>query len=459
MFIVRILFLGSAFFLASSWGQESEEDWVPVHGSAPTALYPVNPPPANVITQEQLFANPHLFHQVLNDGLETKNLELLGALLPLYRDYPQRDPFLAHYVEAYIAREEGDFASAIQHFQTLVDEQPQSVALRFQLAQMFFANRRDVEARMALEALQNDAEVTGDYRESVDKLLIALDKRSDWDFSGQASYQHDSNINDAPAVSEHNGWKFAEPRSASGVNVYLSASKETPLRNGFFIPLSASANLDWWWSEHDFDDLNLRAQTGLGWRNADHEIKIEPYVSRRIFGDKGYSTGYGLASSYRYNINQQWQARFYNQTGYEKHDHRKHLDGLRFSLGTSVIYQASDDLYYFAGLNHYRFKARDADDRYQNYGVNVGLGKKWENGFNTNFSASYTHRKYDGADFFNIVRKDNAYRFRLGISHEKIAWKGFEPLLVIETERTNSNHFYYDKPFNTQAHIEVLKKF
>ena len=417
------------------------------------------PTEENVINEQDLYNNPGLFNTVINEGMNQHNLELLGALLPLYRDYPARDAFLSDYASAYLAREEGDFAKAVRYYQELVAKQPNEDILRFQLAQVLFANRQDIEAGKELAILKQKS-LPKDFAEGVKRLEEMLEERRNWHYSISGSALYEKNVNGASSVEKYGNWTFdTKKKTGYGINVGLSAEKQLPLQNGFFIPASASANWNWYWNAGKYNDLNMRAQAGIGWHNGRQEISAEPFISRRFVGNKGYSNHMGLATNWRYALTPQWQIRAYNQTSEERHDERKHLNGTRVNSGATLIYQPQPETYYFAGANNYYNGARDSEDRYTLNGGNVGFGKRWENGLNSTASFSYSFRKHKGKDLLNIVRQDKIYRLRLGAGHEKLSWKGFEPLFTVDFTRTDSNHPLYDRPFDWNVNMELLKRF
>ncbi len=413
----------------------------------------------NVINEKDLYNNPGLFHTVINEGMNQHNLELLNALLPIYRDYPSRDAFLSDYASAYLAREEGDFEGAVKHYEALVKQKPNEDILRFQLAQVYFANRQEADAQRELNTLKGK-QLPKDFADGVKRLEEMIKERDKWTVSVSGSGLYEKNVNNAPSVEKYGNWTFdTTKKTGYGVNLGASVERQVPLSNGFYVPMSASGNWNWYWNASEANDISVRAQAGLGWHNGRQEISAEPFISRRWVGNTGYSNHAGLATNYRYAFNPQWQVRAYNQTSYEDHDKREHLNGSRVNSGATVIYQPQPDTYYFAGGNNYYSGARDKEDRYTLNGVNVGVGKRWKNGLNSTASASYSFRKHKGADILNIVRKDNIYRLRLGAGHEKISWKGIEPLFIVEFTRTDSNHPLYDRPVDWNVNMELQKRF
>lgn len=410
------------------------------------------------LTADDLRADPQLLNTVFIGSIEEGYLDAIKALLPLYEELPNANPQTLRYAKALISREAGDFGTVIRELRAFLEQEPQSVPVQMLLAQALFVERHDLEAKALLNEIPESA-LPAHLVEMRSNMLSALEKRQEVQFSGGGHYLYEPNINSAPSVREYGNWRFPEAQSAHGVHVNLGAEKQFPLANGFFIPVKLHADTDYYWDAKDANDLQIKAATGIGKRSATSEWRIEPYYNQRFVGGDAYSQSYGTDLMWRQALNREWQLRLNSQIGYEKYEKRVHLDGKRLALSGSLFYSPAGNWYSYIGLNGFHHEARDAEDQFNSVGASVGGGYRFNNGLNTNLSANVSRRVHDDSDIFRIRRKDWNYRMRMSASHEKIEWKGFAPQLVLEMKRTDSNHFYYDRPFKAQVMLEVEKRF
>lgn len=411
-----------------------------------------------ILTADDLRADPTLLSTVFVGSIEEGYIDAIKALLPLYEEQANHNPQTVRYAKALISREKGDFGTVIRELRAFLAQEPQSIPVQMLLAQALFVERHDGEAKALLSSIPESA-LPEHLQTMRGQMLEALERRQDWSVQVGGNYLYERNINSAPEVREYGNWRFPERESAHGVHVNAYGEKALYLSNGFFVPVKLSADTDYYWDHKDSNDVRAKVSTGIGQRSATSEWRIEPYVSQRFVGGDKYSLGYGSDLMWRQALSREWQLRLNASIGYEKHEKRVHLDGKRLAISSSLFYSPAQRYYYFVGVNGYHSGARDSEDEFNSVGASVGGGYQFDNGLSANVSANVSRRVHDDSDIFRIQRKDWNYRMRVSAGHEKLQWKGFAPQLVLEMKRVDSNHFYYDRPFNAQVMLEIEKRF
>jgi len=340
-------------------------------------------------------------------------------------------------------------------------EGPSLQPVRLHLAMALLADHQDEAARTQLEKLRSD-ELPEDIRNIVSQALDTLRERQSWTFNASGYYRHDKNINDAPRQRERqvgNGkWTFPERKSAHGVHFDISAERRIPIHNGFYGQIEAGINGDWFWDAHSFDDFRLRTGAGVGWQNSRWDISLTPFIQRRIYSNKGYSTNFGTDANISYWLTPRWRLSSSMQAMHKNHDTRRWLNGNQYYGSLNVLFAPNARQYWFAGANAMRSQARDSSDAFKRYGISAGWGQEWGWGMSSRLSGNFAYRPYDSKDFFGIVRKDHEYGATLSLWNRNLYFWGITPRLTFSWDKTKSNHFYYDN-HNMDMYLEFSKSF
>ena len=415
------------------------------------------------VTEAELLADPPLLANALDSAIINGDADAVAMLLPIYRKLPadKQDKMLLRFGEAMKARADGDLSRAIARLREMIAEDPSLQPVRLHLAMALLADHQDEAARTQLEKLRSD-ELPEDIRNIVSQALDTLRERQSWTFNASGYYRHDKNINDAPRQRERqvgNGkWTFPEPKNAHGVHFDLSAERRIPIHHGFYGQIEAGLNGDWFWDAHSFDDFRLRTGAGVGWQNSRWDISLTPFIQRRIYSNKGYSTNFGTDANISYWLTPRWRLSSSMQAMHKNHDTRRWLNGNQYYGSLNVLFAPNARQYWFAGANAMRSQARDSSDAFKRYGISAGWGQEWGWGMSTRLSGNFAYRPYDSKDFFGIVRKDHEYGATLILWNSNLYFWVITPRLSFSLDKTKSKHFYYDN-HTMDVFLEFSKSF
>lgn len=413
------------------------------------------------LDEKSLLANPALLKRAMYSVVVTKQTKAIGVILPIYRQLPDADKLLIAYAQALLAHSQGRFTAAINDYRKILAKRPEMSAVRFDLANALYADRQSTAAYDQLVRLQSEP-LPDNVATHVSQAISTIDRETDWQFDANFYYRHENNINNAPKQRQipfgGGTLTLLKPEKARGIHVALGAKKRINVKDNIYGKVQFNVVSDYFWDNHDYDDLSLRAGVGLGYQDARLAAEIQPFAKKRFFGREAYSTTGGVGGVFSYRITPRWKLSTAWEWSYEDFEQRKHLNGKRQFVGLSGLYIRNPRQYWSAGVNFYDHDARDAEDRYQRLGAFVGWGQEWQGGISSTLTLSAAKRTHDGVDFFNIQRSDKEYSTKLSLWHRNIHYLGITPRLSWSWHKTDSNHFYYDKQ-ESRVNIVFSKRF
>ncbi|MGY0399071.1 MAG: surface lipoprotein assembly modifier [Ostreibacterium sp.] len=423
---------------------------------------PIKPQQTVTVNKEILLANPALLERTMNSVLLAQNISAIQLILPIYQQLPNASPITIDYANAMIAQANNHYKQAISLYRKILTKHPDWSLARLNLALALYADHQNIASVDQLQRLRSEEQLPKPIGQLIQSTLDKIHHEQNWQFDATIYYKQNGNINNAPKQRQINfgtaSLKLPEPISAHGFHLDLSTQKRYLLTDSFYSLLKFSLSHDYYWDADDYNDLNLRAGFGLGYRNATTTLELQPFVKRRFFGNNPYSTSVGLQTTTQYWFNRQWALSGNIEWAYEKYDDRKFLQGNRYFIGISGLYLRNAQQYWRVGVNYYRRNTVDSSDTYYRYGTFISWGKEWPMGISSNLTLSAAKQQYRAPDFFNIKRHDTIYGAKVSLWHRDIHFWDITPRLVLSWEKTKSNHFYYDNSERI-INIEFSKTF
>lgn len=418
-----------------------------------------NEPKTVNMTAEELIAQPELLTRVLDSQLMLGNADNVEFLLPLYKKIANPDPLLIAYSEAVVAENKGDMKTAIRLYREMLSQNPDLTPTRFRLAAALFADNQDEAADDQFKKIQADPKLPPEINALSEQYREALQKRQAWSFSGYFQYLQDNNINNAPKDREYNGWETAKPEKAHGVGYGVSVSKDTPLPNGHFWRITADADGEFYWDNHQYDELTVRVTTGGGHKNLRSEVAVLPFFEKKWYGGKTYAHTPGLRVAGKYNINANWQASAAAEYSRKKQKQYQYLNGDSYLTSATLLYMPNPQRYFVGGVDWSMETAEDKSDAYHRFGGRAGWGEEWGKGISTFLLLGAAHRTYHADAFLLDERRRNKeYTVNASVWLRNVHFYGITPRLTFRYQRFDSNHFAYDYQ-KAKAFIELSKTF
>lgn len=415
------------------------------------------------ISEEELLQHPDLLKRALISSVLFSNVEGVKVLLPLYKQLPEKkDELLMKISEAMIARSEGEYEQAIRQYREALQQNGDLQFARIALAQALFENHADKSAEAEFQKIKQLPDAPKQIVNMADNYLKALDERKSWQFNVDANYVRDNNINNATGkrqIKDGKGtWTLPKAESAQGIAYNVGASKNWRLADNYALRTELDGYGKFYWDNHKYDDLTVRAGIGGVYQTARLEASLQPFFERRWYGTEKYSKEKGLRAAAQYWVTPKHKMYVAAEAGDQRHERRKHLDGKNYTASATWLFVPNNRQYWTLGADWARKEAKDRSDAYRRSGARVGWTQQWQKHLTTSMSLGYAVRNYEAADIFQVVRKDKEYSASLAVSHKRLSFKGVTPKLVGVWQKTKSNHPFYGHE-KSNVYIQLNKNF
>ncbi|TDQ59698.1 uncharacterized protein DUF560 [Mesocricetibacter intestinalis] len=429
------------------------------------------------ITAEELAQRPDLLVNALVPALVANNVEGVALLLPIYQNLPaeQQDPLLLTWAQAMVAKRQGDLSTSVDLYRKIIAERPDLTAARLQLAIALFNNLENEAAQDQFNRLRSEA-LPDPLRHLVNAYLQGINQRDKWNFNGGLTYLHEANINNAPkAGTQLDGWRpGSRPEDARGVGYAFSGEKKWSLSGGSFSLLGMDFNGKHYWNNRKYNELSLRTQLGLGYRNLQSEISFAPFVENYWYAGGESSDASKRGTLHRYSrtsgvrtdmsrwLNNRWKISSVLEYGEARYPVRKSQNGNSYSASAVMLYIPNSNQYWFGGIDYYRKNAQAKYNAFDRKGIRLGWGQEWPFGISTRLQLTYAERNYKEAyfvtPFHKFLQKNREYGSFFTLWHRQLHFGGITPKLTWSYHKTSSNNPFsaYDK---NRVYLELSKYF
>lgn len=407
----------------------------------------------------QLKQNPALLLDALNAAIDAEDAAQVKLLLAVYEETGGQDKILIQFARAFLARVAGEGGLAVSHYSDIIAERPDLTPVRVHLAMTLLQDRRLADADKQFDIIRNSPDVPADIIEMAAERQQWIKRQNAWAFDTGIRYLHERNVNNAPKNRTWRNWRLPEPQRAHGYGYDFYAGKTQSLAGHFGWKANALLYGKTYWDNHRYDDLNIRLSAGVTWRSGRQEWAAMPFYEHRRYGNRPYSrqTGIRLQNDTFLSPNRQFFSAL--QYGRKQHNGRPYLDGDAVSASTTLLFRLSARQYWLVGTDYSRERAADADEAYRRIGIRTAWGYEWRHGLSASLNLSAARRRYDGYDYFQILRRDREYSATASLWHRDWQWRGLVPKLTAVWSRTQSNHFMGDYGHKSQAFFEIGKQF
>ena len=365
------------------------------------------------------------------------------------------------YLLAQISQRQGDLDTAIQIYRKLLDEQPDLVKIRYELALCYMNKQQWYRADYHLRLAMAGDEIPDFIKQRMmfDRYIVRQNKN--WNVWFNFGAAPDNNINQVAGGEECITNEFGtfchqlpDPISGVGYNLSFGGNYEFKLDENWRWKSDVNIYTSIY-DKHDYDDLYIGASTGPRYVWANGDIWAAGILSRRLYGWDGYNTSYGGKLETNYDISRKLAAGLsltMTNNVYDKF--ADYMNGQTYSGNSRISYSfdASKYLILRGGITREYAK----NDIYKNwrYNFGIGFGSELPMGFHIYLEPSLGWANYDGArwavyhnDYRQITERDFIQRYSISLSNNKFDIWGFVPTLVFGYTRRDSNikNRSYDK--------------
>ena len=357
------------------------------------------------------------------------------------------------YLLAQIEQKKGNIDEAIRIYRKILDQQPDLVKIRYELAICYMMKeqwyRADYHLRLAMAA----TDIPEDVKHRMMYLRYVARKNKNWNVWFNFGAAPDNNVNQAVGGKEciKNEWgvfcrDLPEPEKAVGTNLMLGGNYEFKLSDHWRWKNDAMIYTNIY-DKHKYDDLYLSSSTGprYVWENGD--VWLAGIINRRWYGWDRYNWAYGG----KLDINYDWSRKLSSGLSLRMMDNKYDeygdwMDGQLYTVMPHIMYSLDATKYIvLRGI----FERETAEvDAYANrkYGGSIGFGAEIPYGFHIYFEPYYSWVNYDGDrwvvksnTYKPVKEKDFLQRYSLSLSNNKFEVWGFVPTVTFGYTKKDSN--------------------
>lgn len=374
------------------------------------------------------------------------------------------------YLIAQIAQRQGDLDTAIKIYRKILDDQPDLVKVRYELALCYMAKQQWYRADYHLRLAMAGADIPPQIKQQMMYYRWIARQNKTWNVWFNFGAAPDNNVNQA------SGYKLCgtygggfvgcadviKPVRDIGYNLLLGGNYEFRLTPHWRWKSDANIYANIYEKYHEYDDLYLSGSTGprYVWQNGD--IWLAGVAARRWYGgDKYYKSAGG-----KLDTNYDWTRKL--STGislrvmnnqYDDENYARILNGQTYSGAGRVSYSLDATKYLILRGGMDRDTAKR--DYYANWRYNaaIGFGSELPWGFHAYIEPSFSWTNYDAPRWVVVVddnsvlkqvkktERDFTQRYALSLSNNKFDVWGFVPTLTFSYTKRDSNikNREYDK--------------
>lgn len=398
------------------------------------------PPPVAIsgLSAGQIFA---LADRAKSDGRAEDALTFYAALA----GDPEPDVRAeARFRRGMLLAETKRYGDAAVAFRALLDEKPDAVRVRLELARVLALMGDDAGARRAVRQAQA-AGLPEDVAATVDQFARALRSVRPIGGSVQVALAPDSNINRATqqrtldtVIAPLTLSRDARARSGLGVRLGAQGYARLPVTTDLSVLPRASA-LGTFYRDGRFNDVSASALVGLEWRRGRDRWSPSIGFTQRWYAGDAYARTRGATLDWLHPLGRQAQMVVHGGAAKSEYLRNDLQDGGLFDVAVGYERAASVRSGYGLTLSGYRQTARDPG--YATVSGGIGLSA-WRDAGRTTFlvTAGASRLAGDGRLFlFPARRREWLVNSSVSATLRQLAVRRFAPTLRLAVERNTSS--------------------
>lgn len=394
--------------------------------------------------------------QALYLSLQYHQWPLAQRFLDEYLTLADRDPLLVQYAQGLLARAQGDYQRAETALRGVLQQQPDFVLARLELARTLFDDGRLRESRREFDAADaainaSDARTAG-VRKSISTYQQALTDRDAWHGSFSFGPVWSDNINRTSASStcllaDISGLCYYQrtlPQAIKGSGWDYDATLQRRIaiegHHGLYV---RGLMYGTQYQHHgEFNETTVNVQAGYSYRDARYQFLLAPVFEYYAWGNDAFYGAWGVHSEWSALLSAASLFRLegdYKQLRFRSEQYAASYNGAQRSLYATYFYQLSDNWTLFGGLDYLSSDAKDRANAYQQPGMRLGASLQYA-GFEATLFTALRHRTYARySPLLDATRRDNELNYTLTLRAPRWKMAGFTPSLSWQHNQVRSN--------------------
>lgn len=360
------------------------------------------------------------------------------------------------YLLAQIEQKQGNIDEAIKIYRKILDDQPDLVKIRYELAICYMMKGQWYRADYHLRLAMAGKDIPTEIKQRMMYLRYIARQNKRWNVWFNFGAAPDNNVNQAKGGQECIGpyWFLVnggcannpKPEKAVGYNFLLGGNYEFVLSEQWRWKNEANiySNV---YNKHKFDDLYLSAATGPRYIWERGDVWLAAMVSRRWYGWDRYNWTLGGKIDTHYDWTRKLSTGFSLRVQNNDYDeYGDYLNGQTYGFSPYTTYSLNSTKYIVLRGGVERETAKQ--DMYANWRYNIGFGFGAEIpwGFSIYLDPSFVWTNYDDArpavkdyQYTWVTERDFMQRYAVSLSNNKFDFWGFVPTVTISYTKKDSN--------------------
>ena len=357
------------------------------------------------------------------------------------------------YLLAQIEQKKGNIDEAIRIYRKILDDQPDLVKIRYELALCYMMKKQWYRADYHLRLAMAGADIPPQVKQAMMYYRWIARQNKNWNVWFNFGAAPDTNVNQATGGRECivTDWgifcrNLPEPERVIGTNLTLGGNYEFKLSDHWRWKSDGTIYTNVY-NKHLYDDLYLATSTGprYVWSNGD--VWLAGLINRRWYGWDRYNWAYGA----KLDLNYDWTRKLSSglslrMTENTYDEYGDYMDGKTYSISPHFVYSFDASKYIVLRGNVDRDTARS--DAYANwrYGTSIGFGSELPYGFHLYLEPYFAWTNYDGDrwvvkhnTYQPVTERDFIQRYSVSISNNKFDIWGFVPTITFSYTKKDSN--------------------
>lgn len=355
----------------------------------------------------------------------------------------------ARYRKGLMLADLGRFADAAVEFRALLDEKPDVLAARLELARMLAALGREKDARRELRQAQAIG-IPADAAPAVDQFARALRSPERFGGSFELALAPDSNVNRATQARTLDTiiaplTLSEDARAQSGIGIRTAGQAFAKIRMtdqlSLLPRLAGVANL---YRDTRFNDISASALVGIEWQGTSDRVNWSVGKTYRWYGGKRYAQTRTVTVDWLRPIDKRSQIVATGSASEARYDRNALQDGAIYDLAVSYERALTASAGVTVTGSATRQTARDPG--YATWAAGVRFGGWQEIGIGTVFVSTGMRRTVGDERLFLFPerRRDWLLTTRAGVNLRALSIAGFAPTIRVNLERNFSTVGIYD---------------
>ncbi len=411
----------------------------------------IRPAQGLIMAQNMIDTGKHDSASLILDGLEA-----------VPDDQIDRIEFL--FLRGQLAFAKEDFDGAAEYYRTIIDDHPELVRVRLELARSLFEARHDRAAayhfRLALAGQLPEVAI-----KRIRAFLYIIQKRKIWRISARASVVPDTNVAAAPRdpFIQLNGLQFELNDNAlarSGIGVTASLFAEFFPRISKRWRLEARSGATFTDQENiRFDDLIIFGEAGPRYETENFAVSILATAKRRVFGGNGFNRNIGGKISFEKGISARTGALIEVGAADVNYDLDISRNGQIYFFAGTLRHALSSQSSLRSNLTITREQTQEGTLQNTSLQWRAGYRRELPWGISAEIGPDIYYRRFDVFDSLDGVRRED-WTFGGSAFITKRDWRlfGFAPVFSYQYLRNESNADRFN--FNRhRANVGVTRQF